>query len=100
MIKTNFTPGPWLIADDYSNDVGGFIPILTNQEWDGMPWVAEAKGTNVSPAKNSEEVMANAKLVAAAPDMFEFIATLENDDKKIPAWLWKKRNEIIKKVTK
>lgn len=99
MIQTKFTPGPWFLDPLWSQD-GNYYPILSKKEWNGNCWIAEAKGDNVSPAKTNEEIMANAKLIAAAPEMFEFIATLENDDKKIPDWLWKKRNEIIKKVTK
>lgn len=33
-----------------------------------------------------------------APDLYDFIATLENDDRAIPAWLWGKRNALLAKA--
>lgn len=57
---------------------------------------------NCSAGQNGddEEIeKANAKLIAAAPEMFEFIASLENDNNSIPKFMWDKRNELLKKIT-
>lgn len=45
--------------------------------------------------KNHE---ANARLIAAAPEMFELLETIENDDGSVPPWLWERIQEIIKRV--
>ena len=37
-------------------------------------------------------------LLASAPDLYDFIATLENDDGKIPDWLWAKREALLAKA--
>lgn len=37
-------------------------------------------------------------LIAAAPALYDFIATLENDDGKIPDWLWTKRDALLAKA--
>lgn len=34
-------------------------------------------------------------LIASAPELYDFIATLENDDGAIPAWLWSKRDRLL-----
>lgn len=34
-------------------------------------------------------------LLVAAPELYDFIDTLENDDGKIPAWLWHKRELLL-----
>lgn len=34
-------------------------------------------------------------LIAAAPALYDFVATLENDDGKIPAWLWAQRETLL-----
>lgn len=82
---TKFTPGPWSIFGR---------TIVFNDE--------KIKDCDLWPNQYNDqhELAANLHLIAAAPDMFEFIASLENDNNQIPDWLWKKRNEIIKKVTK
>ena len=43
---------------------------------------------------------ANAKLIAAAPEMIDILSTIENDNGGIPDWLWKRIKDVIKKATK
>jgi len=40
----------------------------------------------------------NLHVIAAAPEMYDFIDTLENDDGAIPAWLWHKRELLLAKA--
>ncbi|MCW0484100.1 hypothetical protein [Gaoshiqia sediminis] len=42
---------------------------------------------------------ANAKLIAAAPEMLEVLETIENDNNQVPEWLWTRIQEVIKKAT-
>lgn len=39
-----------------------------------------------------------ATLIAAAPEMFELLETIENDDGSVPPWLWDKIQEVVKRV--
>ena len=45
-----------------------------------------------------EERQANANLIAHAPEMYEFIESLENDAGQIPEFMWKWRNEIVDEI--
>ena len=42
--------------------------------------------------------IAHCPLCKSAPDMLDWIKTLENDDGCIPEWLWKQRAELIAKA--
>lgn len=64
---SKFTEGEWSILDDSrSKDGSGYIRIGTKKK----SWIAEAKGNHVGP-KSKKECMANAKLIAAAPELLE-----------------------------
>ena len=41
---------------------------------------------------------ANMDLIAAAPEMYEALASIENDDGKIPAAIWAMRNAALAKA--
>lgn len=45
-----------------------------------------------------EEAEANAKLIAAAPEMLEVLETIENDANQVPEWLWLRIKAVIKKA--
>lgn len=45
-----------------------------------------------------EETEANARLISAAPDMLEVLMSMENDSNIVPDFIWKMRNEAIKKA--
>ncbi len=62
---------------------------------DGLSGICE-----MSDWMESEEMEANAKLVAAAPDMLEVLQTIENDANQVPEWLWIKIKKVIEKATK
>jgi hypothetical protein len=46
-----------------------------------------------------EEVEANGKLIAAAPDLLEALQNLENDNGQIPDHAWKLVQDAIAKAT-
>lgn len=46
-----------------------------------------------------EENEANARLIAAAPDLLEALQNLENDNGQIPDHAWKLVQDAIKKAT-
>ncbi len=62
-------------------------------------------GSTVIDARIGEESSAEnvdmrkiARLALNINDIFNWIKTVENDDGKIPDWLWKQRNELIERV--
>ena len=72
-MHTKWTPGPWDLLSDYN----GWHSIGENHN--GLP-VVRIDEDNVFPLPERE---ANAKLIAAAPDMFRALPNL----KPIIAWL-------------
>jgi hypothetical protein len=76
-METKHTQGEWEIRSDCRDTVNGrgFIQIGTNK----CTWIAEAKGTHVGPL-SEEECEANAKLIAAAPDMLNAIINLLKEE--------------------
>jgi hypothetical protein len=45
-----------------------------------------------------QEFIANANLIAAAPEMLEILESIENDDGSIPPGFWKLIKDVIKKA--
>ena len=73
MSKTKFTPGPWLFSSYKS---GTSVIVIDGKEF-GVATV------------NYPNRDANAHLIAAAPDLYEALDNLENDDGSIPDHAWK-----------
>lgn len=76
---TKHTPGPWVVQ---RIDIDCGI-IQWAVELPDMRVIART-GADVSVAQDK----ANARLIAAAPDMYEALINLENDDGTIPKNLW------------
>jgi hypothetical protein len=45
-----------------------------------------------------KEARANAHLISAAPELYEALASIENDDESIPLTIWEMRNEALAKA--
>jgi hypothetical protein len=62
---SNHTPGPWAIEWDHYNNRPEFIRSFVDDDWGGeMQDIVE-----MSDEGNDSETLANANLIAAAPDM-------------------------------
>lgn len=63
---TKHTPGPWMIGDGFEMPSGDELPIVAaNGSWPACAWpYGDDGGTMPSP-----EQLANAHLIAAAPDL-------------------------------
>jgi len=86
-MKTKHTQGPW-----YAVEYAGMFDIQNDQYIGGDNlFDADSVGYEVAEA--------NAKLAAAAPEMFEFISLIGNKSDVTPEYMIMKRNEIIKKAT-
>ena len=74
MSETRFTPGPWLAAAKASSVVG--MPIVQQGVGRAIGHVTHGpSGTPVWDAFNAEST-ANAKLISAAPDLYEALELL------------------------
>lgn len=62
---STFTPGPWEIRDDYTQDHG--VICVEHPAWDAIDVIMPQWSNMDSP----EEHQANARLIAAAPDLYD-----------------------------
>lgn len=93
-MKTKHTEGEWR-AMPFGLAEEGVTKVLSNIPNNGFgTWICS---TFVSVSK-VDESEANAKLIAAAPDMLEALMNLENDDNSIPKPLWDMVKKAIKKA--
>lgn len=70
-METKHTKGEWQIGamfEYYSKSGSITIEAKGNNS---REWIAEAKGSHVNPGMGKDEWEANAKLIAAAPDLLE-----------------------------
>lgn len=77
------TPRPWYTRQ--RTDTRDAILILKRNPV--YPQL-ETEIAQVNTPDGSEEGKANARLIAAAPELLEVLQTIENDGKQVPAWLW------------
>lgn len=102
-MNTKHTPGPW--RQWPSEDEVSTWSVMPEQ-WNGFAndkgfaliariskWSAESK-------ERMEEAQANARLIAAAPELLEALENLENDDGIIPAHAWELVQSAIAKATR
>jgi hypothetical protein len=95
MNKSKHTPGPWTVFSDSYGDRPGI-------EADAFSVVIYGYGEDDDggvQGKSKEEELANAYLIAAAPDMLEALKNLENDDNHIPLEAWQMVQSAIAKAT-
>lgn len=74
------TPGPWAANKPTQSNGRAEVyagPMLVAQAFN---WMLDAEG--------DEQCWADARLIAAAPDLLEALKNLENDDGSIPAHAW------------
>ena len=87
-MKTQFTKGKWIeTIHDY---IKGEIFIYCNEK----PIIRIA----INNYSKKSEAKANAQLISAAPDLFEALINIENDDNRIPATIWEMRNKALNKA--
>ena len=89
------TPGPWLT--DRNNVHTGQIATL--HHCIGNDWVEIWSDKWTETGMDEKEQEANARLIAAAPDLLAALQNLENDDASIPAHAWKLVQDAIAKAT-
>ena len=91
-MKTQFTKGEWVsrinqLGIDVFERMSGFGIVDFGNE-----------NTLFECDYPKEEAEANARLISAAPDLFEALINIENDDNRIPATIWEMRNKALDKA--
>jgi hypothetical protein len=103
MNNPKFTKGPWHWSPYkdvdgfyglYSGDQPVVYPQRCNDGDDGNAWFS----TDESYYGETALTEADSHLIAAAPEMYDMLASIENDDNKIPAWLWDKIQATLAKA--
>jgi len=78
MTETNFTPGPWTAVRKHPHiwaiDALSGDPDLGHVKWHSL---ADVYGCDDMGAAGSDKAKANARLIAAAPDLFEALRIAE-----------------------
>lgn len=111
MSEVKFTPGPWYVIYGTHNRKDGLGMTGTfdikNQTKNGLDckWLADVKPYGGSGFSDYEEAKANAHLIAAAPDMLNYMILMSNHIEKYVSGNVSKGevlaeiNAIIKKAT-
>ena len=97
MTDSKHTPGPW--TTEYENTHGAvnysIHPPTAKKIEDGI-----ARGrVYTRPLAYSIKEEANARLIAAAPDLLEACENIENDGGQVPEHVWKMIQAAIAKAT-
>ena len=64
----------------------------------GRHQISEVVGGNVCMIWNCKDKERNANLIAAAPEMYDMLQSIENDADQIPPFLWDKIQAVLAKA--
>lgn len=93
MTRPEFTPGPY-----YSFDSGIYADVpqpVDHSRFKGFGTRIFGVGFLIAesiPHKPTRD------LLASAPQLYDFIASMENDDGRVPSWLWDRRLALLAKA--
>ena len=94
MSKAKFTKGEWIAYFHANDDFGGgydqVVIGMDSYNDDPRNHYCAHKVIIDGVEDTDEEGIANAHLIAAAPDMYDLLSTIENDNGQVPEWLWDK----------
>lgn len=83
-MEAKWTPGPWSIESETSHN--GEFAIIAPDGTHPDPWnIAQTYGS-VGHGEAEDEALANARLIAAAPDLAEALRLLLADVEQYPAY--------------
>lgn len=89
MINAEFTPGPWVWMTKDGNAF--LVPEKTfksDPDFANLEAIVDDGSAYGEYSNTIDYRSANAKLIAAAPDLYEALANLENDAGQIPEHAW------------
>ena len=82
-----------------SNDCLNLTPVPMNDSDATDGWFEVPKSDFLGTQMPRDEAKANAKLMAAAPEMLEALQSIENDNVHMPPAIWQLIQYAIKKAT-
>jgi hypothetical protein len=85
MNKTKFTPGPWVLVVQDDSDIANTI-FAVSQLKDGRIAAEDWDYNICSIGLDQKNVEANARLIAAAPDLYEALEDLSINDFGSNGW--------------
>ena len=85
MSEVKFTKGPWFIDHD--------LCIMTSSDIEDESMICD-----LMPVELNDNEIANAHLIAMAPEMYEMLNSIENDANQIPPFLWDKIQAVLAKA--
>ena len=86
MSEVKFTKGEWKVTSQFGVSVGEHV---------GSAVFTQNTGCVTSSVIERES---NAHLIAAAPDMYDMLHSIENDSNQIPPFLWDKIQSVLAKA--
>jgi hypothetical protein len=86
-MSAKHTPGPWAVSDERHGNF--YVRDAAGQQ---LIWLGNS--SRFKPGENG----ANARLIAAAPELLEALENIENDDGHIPESIWSMVKEAIAKA--
>lgn len=88
MSESKHTPGPWIADRDHQTHLTGHITICVGSPSTGLNWDI------VAVVEKCEEVDANAKLIAAAPDHALYAAAITTGIARWEPWEQAGKGEV------
>lgn len=73
-METKYTPGPWLISDQ--GKPATFVYALNPHGYNKFWTLVQGGGNSITERTTDEELEANARLIAAAPELLEACAAI------------------------
>ena len=106
--RPSFTSGPWKACKGHYEKPGGQTLCKCGQVWSTVAdkHVATAHRFSMAEDMLEKEVFvrddleaeANARLISAAPAMYDLLASIENDAGQVPEWLWNRIQDVLSKA--
>ena len=93
---SKFTRGPWNMV--VSDKRGLYSEIAATDVDDRGRSIRCVVAYTAWTPKAWGNALSNAHLITAAPDMYEALISIENDDGRIPAEIWEMRQAALKKA--
>ena len=90
MSEAKFTKGEWIAF--YPHEIHNSGHVSVENEEGRQICISEVYKSNL------DEGTANVRLIAAAPEMYDLLNSIENDADRIPTFLWDKIQSVLAKA--
>ena len=93
---SKFTAGPWIV----DGEKGEYVSPLDRHDKIAIASILciDDEDTESGDWVRGEETNANARLIAAAPDLLHALQNIENDNGQIPDHAWKVIQDALQKL--